>query len=773
MVDTNKILTVSYGTFSCTLEGFDDSFGTMKAIAEYFRDLAADDRYFGAEPPTPDAEMLARIAEKEIARRVEARMEENSIVLRADRGSVLPVAAAAAAEAKPADLKAEIKAEPEADHAADPVAEDDLSLEESQPAETAAPQAPVKSTEDIVVPAALADVPAEDDHAEDDAEDDSVAAFDAMMANAPAQDHYEDEPGTISDDNAPQTFAAPAEPDINDEPVESVAAKLRRIRAVVSQGAEAGADPLFSEDEHADDFLADTNEELEAALAIDDEAELAAAPEDASDHGDVAALLDRFGADEPGEDDAPVDAPQEAAADDLSDVLVDQQPEEDEGDDAIFAPEDAIEDDVRADDSFDIDDIMSDDDISDDDFAEDIDMPEEAALDDAQQPGQIRARILKMKRAVFDAAVASGDLEEEADTQDDDLAADTGLSAEEEADLRNELAAVEAELATPEGDEPADLTAFEDDYEEVEGDDDLSDQLHGLMDDGDDDYVEVADLDDDHAGDDNDLAAYDEGDDDHDDNIFGSADDDGAEEDENDYAAEQAKPSEKPAFGADTEVEMGRIFAEADSQLDEETGKGRRSAIAHLRAAVAAAKAEEGAGGSLNSNAPDTDAYRDDLESVVRPRRPEAAKTRTRRPEVSRPAPLKLVAEQRVDVEDAGPQEPVRPRRVAMAAGGAAEAQAASGEFADYAESVGANSLPELLEAAAAYLSFVQGREQFSRPQLMTQVRQVEKDEFSREDGLRSFGQLLREGKIEKLEGGRFKASESISYRPDARYAGE
>ena len=190
---------------------------------------------------------------------------------------------------------------------------------------------------------------------------------------------------------------------------------------------------------------------------------------------------------------------------------------------------------------------------------------------------------------------------------------------------------------------------------------------------------------------------------------------------------------------------------------------------------MAATRAEKKAGASLKQDV-DESPYRDDLANVVRPRRPEAGEGRPRssRPDVkpSSPTPLKLVAEQRVDVAST----PVRPRRISKASMAEAEALAPTpdvdGSFTDFAEEMGVKGLPELLEAAAAYMSDVEGRPQFSRPMLMGKLKEVEGREFSREDGLRSFGQLLRQGKLQKLKGGRFCVTDSTDFRAEERNAG-
>ena len=338
---------------------------------------------------------------------------------------------------------------------------------------------------------------------------------------------------------------------------------------------------------------------------------------------------------------------------------------------------------------------------------------EQVAEEAPQTP--LRARVVKMKRSEFEAAIAEGRIEEdyEAEAPEEALteAGDDMLSPEDEAELLRELAEVEAEYEHPAQDEPEMAIAADPD-----------------------------DMDDD-------------------------------EEDVVDEAPAEPRGRRGAALfeEAGSDGDQSRLFDTADTHFEAPETSKRRNAIQHLRAAVAATKAEKKAGSTLDKDVDDK-AYRSDLARVVRPRRPratatsqESEPTRSRRPSSEpRQAPLKLVAEQRVDTA----REPVRPRRVSAAQMAAESADIdTAGGFSEFAEELGASSLPELLEAAAAYMADIEGREQFSRPMLMGKLKEVDGDGFSREDGLRSFGHLLREGKLQKVKGGRFAITDQTEFR--------
>jgi len=53
MPQPEQKLSVSYGIYSCVLQGFEDPFSEMRSVTELFRKLAAEDRLFGAEPTDP------------------------------------------------------------------------------------------------------------------------------------------------------------------------------------------------------------------------------------------------------------------------------------------------------------------------------------------------------------------------------------------------------------------------------------------------------------------------------------------------------------------------------------------------------------------------------------------------------------------------------------------------------------------------------------------------------------------------------------------------
>lgn len=469
----------------------------------------------------------------------------------------------------------------------------------------------------------------------------------------------------------------------------------------------------------------------------------------------------------------------ETAEDDIDDLVAG---DDDDAPDNVFQADDAAIV-LDADDIDDEDTAFDDNDFTnitdDDDYVEDLEDAQDVAAEmvddvaDAEDDDEEESIAAKLQR--IRAVVGRGHLQptaapvatnDDQDEDDDDDAPVINPLAQRLADLakRNlELAAADAQKAQ------------EDDHDDQDADDFQQDADDSFADDSDDDTLTLS-ADTSIDGEDetfDDLHAEDDAAQAHDPLVLTPAD---SEEDD----LETAEVDQEDDDGFDLSAELNdisrtieerdahrpeidelhkspdsafsRILNQTDEHLNAPEGRRQRDAFAQLKAAVAATEAAREFGDDGPSDTKG-DAFREDL----------GAHDAEEKSEARDPSPLRLVPSQ----TSAAPVDAAADRLRQIAAKVEENMAPKGGGFAEFAAEQGATDLSDLLEAAAAYIAFVEGDEDFSRPQVMKKVQSASEEEISREDGLRSFGRLLRQSKIVKLNNGRFQVSEHTRFRPN------
>ena len=210
-----------------------------------------------------------------------------------------------------------------------------------------------------------------------------------------------------------------------------------------------------------------------------------------------------------------------------------------------------------------------------------------------------------------------------------------------------------------------------------------------------------------------------------------------------------AQPSQPPQ---QREADVSRLMATATQKLAEADAQSNHDTYLHLRAAAAA----DLSSGPRDVSTQDVD-YRSDLADAMRPDGPA---TRT-----ERPAPLKLVAAQRIDE---GPETPAQPRPV-LAEAPALQEDPAEVDFPTFAERHHAGDTEDLVGLAAIHLSQSDGTDGFTRRQLFRHMREVQGKSFIRDNAIASLVRLIDDGKIAKLDDGRFTATDRLTGKSPAK----
>lgn len=761
MTSESKILTVSYGTFSCTLEGFDNPFDTMKAIAEYFRDLAAQDRHFGAEPPPPDAAMLHRLAEREVARLADKTARRDGAALDGDMPAEPSVSPRIQFNPAPNRRRARFPDETGLAGDADG-SSDEPSLQDVIPEGVAAKLARIRrsvqplaadgaagSAEALAADLPDMDLPEPEAPAPAEAEDALMDAADrAFAVDTPVADEAE---AAVEEGPVEAPIEAPVETALSETTVAETALDegpdmAMRLDALVADDSEAMT-PAAAYAEAFDPFNDAEFGAIQPEESVTDAADLAdlaALDGGMPDAASLDAAADRAAIEEPlPEDMALVEA--EGPADAVTLAAEDPLPEEftaagDELPEAEMAFFHAEADDLA----------VAEQPIglgpAEDEFAQDAPLPaaeapvaavadlDAPALDEPQPDVKAAKRSRRLNSRVVrlhpdqdgDAADAAAALDRESESQEVSRLMQQAeeVMAEETNRRRQEaLSRLKAAVASTEADR-ADL-----DYEAPRADVNLDPYRDDL--------------------------------------------------------AEAIQPDEPEAPAAPPEVKPTRRKSVSIRPQEPRPGTIRPGMISPPPLVlVSEQRIDRVSPTSAPASAPT----------------PAAAQA---------PAPTMAPASPGIAPAnpDGQPMVALRTGRLsgAIGAGAAVAASAAPArnivlekpsygpatEVADdedladdsveidesglaaFAETVGARSMAELLEAAAAYATCVEKRAQFTRPQLMRRmIASAGGKPVSREDGLRSFGTLLRTGRIEKVTRGHYSLAETSPYLAEARRLG-